>query len=80
MFVGEQLFSLTLSGYLHYLEGHTRLDTLMYQICHDAVSRSDNVGNGAGAAVDKILRVAEPDICAVGQTRYLEHIGEILGL
>ena len=78
VFVGKELFRFTLTGYLHYLERHARLDALMYEIGHDAVSCSDNVGNGAGAVIDKVFCVAEPDVGAVGKSRYLEHIGKVL--
>ena len=50
----------------------------MYKIGHDAVSCSDNVGNGAGAVIDKVFCVAEPDVGAMGKSRYLEHIGKVL--
>ena len=80
VFIGKELFRFTLTGYLHYLERHARLDAFMYEIGHDAVSCSDNIGNGAGAVIYKVFCVAEPDIGTVGKSGYLEHIGEILGL
>ena len=78
VFIGKELFRFTLTGYLHYLERHARLDALMYKIGHDAVSCSDNVGNGAGAVIDKVFCVAEPDVGAMGKSGYLEHIGKVL--
>ena len=64
----------------HNLERTARFKPLVHEIDHDAVSRSDNLGNCAGSVLDKILRIAEPDVRSVGKTRNLQKVGKVLRL
>ena len=76
--VVEQLGSVTLSGYFHDLEREARLYALVEQVYHDVVTRSDNLGNRTGSVFDEILRVAEPYVRTMRQTRDLKQVGEVL--
>jgi hypothetical protein len=80
MLIGQELGRLALTGDLHDLEGHGGFKPVTDQRRHDAVARADDVGNRTGAVFDQILRVAEPDIRAVGEARDLDEVGEILRL
>ena len=48
----------------------------MHQVNHNAVTRTDNVGNVAFPAFDKLLRVAGPNVGAVGKTGNLQQVGK----
>ena len=76
----EELFRVALTGDFHNLKRHFRLKAFQEQVGHDAVSRTDDGGDGAGAVFDEVLRVADPNIRAVGQTRNLQKVGECLRL
>ena len=69
-----------LTGILHDLERLFRLNALVQQIGHDAVTGPDDIRNGAGAVVDEILGVAQPYVRSVGQTGNLQKVAELLGL
>ena len=72
----ELLGSFSLSCPLHYLERHFRLYVLVEQIRHDTVTRSDNLGNRTGSVLDKVFRVAEPNVRTVRKSRYLQKVAE----
>ena len=50
----------------------------MEQVYHDVVTRSDNLGNRTGSVFDEVLRVAEPYVRTMRQTRDLKQVGEVL--
>ena len=52
----------------------------MHKVNHYVVTRSDNVRDSAGAVLDKLLSIAEPNVRAMRQTRYLQKIGKALWL
>ena len=76
----EQFGRFALSDDLHDLKRHARLHALMHQVCHDAVTRTDDLRDRAGTVFDQILCVAKPHVCAVRQTGYLQQVGEGLRL
>ena len=78
--LGEELWSLTLTGYLHYLKGKVGINAVIDKICHDTVTAADNVRNCAYAVFDKVLRIAQPYVRTVGKSRDLEQVGEFCGL
>ena len=59
--------ALALADFLHRLEGEQRVDAVMDQVHHDVVARGDGVLDGALAATDEVLGVAEPDVGAMGE-------------
>ena len=75
-----RLKSLTLSYRLHDIEGELTLKTVGDKIKHDTVTRTHNLGNGAGACLNKLLCITEPYVSTVGKTRNLEKVGKILRL
>ncbi len=78
--VREELGGLALSDDLHDFERHARLYTLMHQIGHDAVTRTDYLRDGAGTVLNEFLRIAKPHVCAVRQAGNLQQVGEGLRL
>ena len=58
MLLGQLLVSLALSHYLHNLERHGGVKTLVHKVNHNAVSCSDNLGNGAYVLGNQILGVS----------------------
>ena len=77
---GELLWRLALTGPLHDLEGHFRLNALVQQVGHDTVTGTDDLGDRADVVVDEVLGVAQPNIGTVGKSRDLEEVAELGGL
>ena len=65
VFLCQCLVRLPLSDNLHDFKGHRWVQTMVNQIEHDAVSGSDYLADGAGSALNQILRVAQPNIGSV---------------
>ena len=80
MFFGQQLMRLTLSHDFHDFKGHGRVQTMINQIEHDTVSGTDNLTDGAGSALNQVLRVAKPYIGSVRQTGNLQQIRKVFRL
>ena len=78
--LGQQLVCFSLSHNLHNFKGHRRVQPVVNQIQHDAVTGTDYLTDVAGAAFDEILRIAQPYVGAVGQTGNLQQIRKILRL
>ena len=60
--------ALALAHVLHGLEREQRIDAVLHEVVHDVVARGDGILQRAGACLDEILRVAEPDIRAMGKS------------
>ena len=75
-----RLKSLTLSYRLHDVEGELTLKTVGDKIKHNTVTCTHNLGNCAGACLNKLLGITEPYVCSVSQSRNLEKIGKVLWL
>ena len=68
------LGDLTLTHGLHDVEGHLRFQPLAQQIQHDTVTAADDLCDRAGARTDQLVRIAGPDVGAVGQARDLDQL------
>ena len=69
-----RVYSLALSNLLHSLEGKQRVDTGVDKVHHYIVTGTDCIGHSTGTGSDKILRIAQPNIGAVGEARYTHQI------
>ena len=78
--LGEEFGGLALSHNLHDFKGHLGLQALVHQVGHNAVTGTDNLGNGAGARLNQILGVAQPHVGAVGQAGDLQQVRELGGV
>ena len=76
-FLGQQFGCFTLTGDLHDFKCKLGFQSLVQQIGHDRVTAADNLRNGTGAVFNQLLRVTQPDVGSVGQTRYLQQVGEL---
>ena len=72
--------SSSLPDRLHDLERVGVREPVADQVEHNAVARPDDLRDIADARLDEVLRVAEPDVGAVGQARDLEQIGKVFRL
>ena len=80
MLLGQELGCLALSDNFHDFKGHGRIEAVVDEVEHDAVSCTDNLADVAGSAPDEILRVAQPNIGAVGKSGDLQQVRKILWL
>ena len=71
--------ALALADVLHGLKGEERVDAVLHEVVHDVVARGDGVLQRARARLDEILRVAEPDVRAVGKSGDAHEIGKAVG-
>ena len=62
----------TLTHGLGYFKGSALFKPFMNQVHHYVITRSYNLGNRAGAVINKVLCVAEPNVRTVGKTRNLQ--------
>lgn len=69
-----------LADFFHRLEGKQRVDAVVDEVHHDVIARGDSVFDGALAAPNQVLRVAEPDVGAVGETGNAHEVGEYVRL
>ena len=53
---------------------------MVYKICHDTVTGTDYLIDGAGAVFNKLLRVAKPYVGTVCESGDLKKIGKVFRL
>ena len=62
MLIGQKHRGFTFTGDFHNLKRHFRLQALEQQIGHNAVARTNYIGDGTGTAFNQILCVTQPNI------------------
>ena len=65
-FFGQLFRCLALTGNLHDIKGKLRFQPMMQQVSHNAVSGTNDLGNGTGTVADKILGISQPYIGTMG--------------
>lgn len=68
--------ALALADFFHRLERKQRVDAVVDEVHHDVVARGNRVLDRALTAADEVLRVAEPDVGAVRESRNAHEVRE----
>ena len=61
-FLGKKLGCVSFTGYLHNFKGQLGIKSVVNEVCHNAVTCSDNIGNCADIFLDKLLCITQPNI------------------
>ena len=73
-FVTFALGNYSFTDFLHDIEGKSGIKSHVYQINHNIVTTTNGCRYGTLARLDELLRVAQPYIGSMRQTRYSHKI------